>query len=118
MNSSDLSQQNLDSNITINIKDLVRNRLIAKIIVTSSLAIILGLSYTKSSQEKYEIGVQLTPEKHQKNFEKHKISLMSEYAPRNPVQSIFLTLIIISFLIGSYELVSLAISLIIGKILK
>ncbi len=118
MNSSDLSQQNLDSSITIKIKNLSRNKLIAKIILASSFAVILGLFYNKNSQEKYEVGLQLTPAKHQKNYEKYKISLMSEYAPRNPATSIFIMLIIMSFLIGSYELAALAISLIIGKVFK
>lgn len=116
MNSPELNQQPLDENITTSIKHPVRNQLIARAILIVLLSSALGIFYAKDANEKYQKGSQLTQEKYLKNFDRYKSSLTTNLAPKHPGAAIFVSLIMMSFLIGSYELAALAISLIIGKV--
>ncbi len=113
-----LSQQPSDENNTIKIGNSIKNQIIAKSILAIAFAIAIGIFYAKDATSKYEKGQQLTQEKYLKNFDLYKGSLMNGNAPQHPAAAIFVSLMMMSFLIGSYELAALAISLIIGKVLK
>jgi hypothetical protein len=114
----DSSQQHSEESTTIKIGKLIKNRIIAKSILAIALATALGIFYAKDATSKYEKGQQLTQEKYIKDFDRYKNSLMNGNAPQHPAASIFVSLMLMSFLIGSYELAALAISLIIGKVLR
>ncbi len=118
MNSPELNQQSSDNNITIGIKSSVRNQLIARTIIVIILSSALGIFFAKDANEKYQKGSELTQEKYLKNFDRYKNSLMSGNAPTHPAMAILVSLMMISFLIGSYELAALAISLMIRKVFK
>jgi hypothetical protein len=90
----------------------------ARTILIILLSIVLGIFYAKTATENYQKGSQLTQGKYLENFDRYKSSLIAGNPPQHPAAAIFVSLIVISFLIGSYELASLAISLAIGKILK
>lgn len=118
MTFSNLSHQPSEESTTIKIGNSIKNRIIAKSIVVIALAVALGIFIAKDATSKYEKGQQLTQEKYIKDFDRYKNSLMNGNAPQYPAASIFVSLILMSFLISSYELAALAISLIIGKVLR
>ncbi len=107
-----------DRNISIKIQSSVRNQFVARVILVTILSVVFGIFYANIATKNYQKGSQLTQEKYLKNFDRYKSSLMNDSAPQHPAASIFVSLIVISFLIGSYELAALAISLIIGKVFK
>lgn len=119
MNFSEPNLQPEDS-ISINIKSSIRNQFIARVILIILLSSAFGILLVKNATEKYQKGSQLTQEKYLENFDRYKSSLIgdNDNLHRYPPVTIFVSLILMSFLIGSYELAALAISLVIGKILK
>jgi F0F1-type ATP synthase membrane subunit a len=117
MNSLEPDRQS-EHRMTINIKSSVKNQFIARTILIILLSTALGIFYAKDATDKYQKGSQLTQEKYLENFDRYKNSLMTDTSPQHPALAIFISLMMMSFLIGSYELASLAISLAIGKILK
>jgi hypothetical protein len=118
MNSPEPNQQLSDKSITIDIKSSFRNQLVARTVLVILFSGALGIFYAQDATEKYQKGTELTQEKYVKNFDRYKSSLMSGNAPTHPVAAIFICLIMMSFLIGSYELAALAISLIIAKVFR
>lgn len=112
------SQQDSTESTTIKIGNSIRNKMIAKAIVTIALATAFGIYVAKEATSQYERGQQLTQEKYLKNFDRYKNSLIGTSGLQNPAASIFVSLMMMSFLIGSYELAALAIKLIVAKVLR
>jgi hypothetical protein len=119
MNSPNHLHQKADDIVTFSLKRSTASRLIARLIVTMSLAAITSYLLIQSFTKQYEKGQSLTQETYLKDFEKYKQSLLTgrDYTNNIPLTS-FISLMTISFLVGSYELLVLGIGLIIGKIIK
>jgi hypothetical protein len=110
-------KQNEES-ITITIPKSTRNALIARLLVILSLTGLCGYSVIKTSAAQYEAGQQLTQETYLAKFEEHKARLLNAKQMTNPAVVGLASFIVIAFLIGSYELMSLSIGLLVGKLIR
>lgn len=117
MNSPNHLQQETNDIVTFRLKSSTTSRLIARLIVTTSLVAVSSCFLSQTFAKEYEKGQALTQEKYLKDFDRHKQSLLRSGDYNAPL-TIFVSLILISFVFGSYELLVLGIGLIIGKIIK
>ncbi len=118
MNSPNHVQHEANDIVTFSLKSSTISRLIARLIVTTSLVAVTSCFFVQNSTKEYEKGQSLTQEKYLKDFDRYKQNLLkSKNYTAIPIASLS-SLIAISFLVGSYELLVLGIGMIIGKIIK
>jgi hypothetical protein len=118
MSSTEPLQQQSEDKVTFIVKNSTRSRFIAKLIITAGLVVITSYFFIQSSAKQYQKGRALTQESYLKDFEQYKQSLLKARDYTNIPLSSLACLIVISFLVGSYELLALVIGLMIGKIIK
>ncbi len=118
MDSQEAPQQRSDENLSLVIKKSSRNVFIAKVIILLSLSLLGGYFFAQDGARKYEKGRKLTQEKYLEKFDDYKGTLLNAKQYDNPALATFVMLIVVSFLIGSYELMALIIGLIIGKLIR
>ncbi len=83
-----------------------------------SLSFFGGYFFAKDGARKYEKGRELTQQEYLARFDEYKGSLLNAKQYDNPTLATFVMLIIVSFMIGYYELMALIIGLIIGKLIR
>jgi hypothetical protein len=118
MDSTETPQQPPEESLTLIIKRSSRNIFFAKTILLLGLTLLGGYSFAKDNARQYERGRELTQEKYLEGFNKYKNSLLDAQKYDNPVLATFLMLIVVSFLICSYELTALIIGFMIGKLIR
>ena len=118
MDSTESPQQRPEESVTFVIRKSTRNVFFAKILILLGLTLLGGYGFARHSANQYERGRELTQEKYLERFDGYKGSLLSAKQYDNPLLSIFVMLIVVSFLIGSYELTALIIGFIIGKVIR
>ena len=111
-------QHQSEDKVTFIVESSTRNRFIVRLIITAGLAVITSYFFIQSSADLNKKGTALTQESYLKDFEKYKQSLLKSGDYTNVPFSSFICLIMISFLVGSYELMVLVVGLIVGKIIK
>ncbi|MEH2121612.1 hypothetical protein [Nostoc sp.] len=119
MNSTEPPQQRPEESVTFVISKSTRNVFIAKIVILLGLTLLAGYWFARESANKYEKGRELTQEKYLERFDEYKGALLNaKQYDDNPLFTTFIMLIVVSFLIGSYELTALIIGFIIGKVIR
>jgi hypothetical protein len=118
MDSKETPQQPPEESLTFTIKSSRRNVFFAKVIMFLILTLAGGYFYGQEAAREYERGRELTREKYLEKYDEYKGELLSFKDTSNPIVSTFTILLVLSFLIGSYELTALAISFIIGKVIR
>ena len=78
----------------------------------------LSSALPQDGARKYEKGRELTQEKYLARFDEYKGALLNAKQYDNPALATFAMFLVVSFLIGSYELTALIIGLIIGKLIR
>lgn len=119
MNSPEPQEPDSKEKLTFTITKSTRNIFLAKLLIL--LGLIVGGSYlfTQAGVQEYEKGLELTKEQYVEKFDQYKASLLNaKQFHDNPLLATFVVLIMVSFLIGSYELTALIISFIIGKVIR
>ncbi|MBK1990378.1 hypothetical protein A0J48_023115 [Sphaerospermopsis aphanizomenoides BCCUSP55] len=111
-------QQRPEDSVTLTLKKSNRNIFIAKVLILLGLSVLGGYFLARESARKYELGRELTREKYLEEFVEYKGALLSAKRQDNPVLATLAMLIVISFLIGSYELTALIIGFMIGKFIR
>lgn len=119
MDSTETPQKPPEESLTFIIRRSSRNVFLAKIIILSGLTLLGGYFFVQDGARKYERGRELTQEKYLEKFDEYKGALLNakQYSD-NPLFSTFIMLIVVSFLIGSYELTALIIGFLIGKVIR
>jgi predicted PurR-regulated permease PerM len=119
MSSTDRLQHQSEEKVTFTVKSSTRSRFIAKLIITAGLVAVTTYFFTQNSAKQYEKGIALTQESYLKDFERYKQSLLrlEDYSNNLPFSS-FVCFLVITSLVGSYELLAFIIGLTIGKIIK
>ncbi|UKO99947.1 hypothetical protein [Nostoc sp. UHCC 0870] len=107
-----------EESVTFSIKKSSRNAFFAKMIILLTLTLLLGYFYGQDGARRYEKGRELTQEKYLEKFDEYKGALLNGKQFENPLLSTFAAFIVISFLIGSYELTALIIGFLIGKVIR
>ena len=118
MGSAETSQQHSEESLTFMVRKSTRNVFLAKIFILLSLTLVGGYLFAQDGAQKYERGRELTKEKYLERFDQYKGALLNAKQYDNPLLSSFVMLILVSFLIGSYELTALMIGFIIGKLIR
>jgi predicted PurR-regulated permease PerM len=118
MDSTEPPHQPSDERLTFTIKKSTRNVFFSKILILLVLTLLGGYFFARDGSQKYEKGRELTQEKYLERFDAYKGGLLSAKQYDNPLLSTFVMLIVVSFLIGSYELTALIIGFIIGKVVR
>lgn len=118
MDSMETPQLSPKESVTFSIKKSSRNIFFAKIIILLSLTLLGGYFFAQNGARQYEKGRELTQEKYLERFDEYKGALLNAKQYDNPLMSTFVMFIVISFLIGSYELTALIIGFLIGKVLR
>jgi len=111
-------QQQPEEQVTFVLKRSTRNVWLAKILILLSLSFLGGYLFTQDGARKYEKGRELTEEKYQEKFNEYRATLLNAKQYDNPLFATFIMLIMVSFLIGSYELTALVIGFLIGKVIR
>ncbi|MBP0020887.1 MAG: hypothetical protein J7647_25425 [Cyanobacteria bacterium SBLK] len=103
--------------LTFKIKYSARDIAIAKIIIIATLSILFGQYFVTQARKEYRRGQEITQEEYIEHFTQYKADLLSSrtYTNNYPL-AIFIFFIVLGFIFGAYELISLAIGLAIGKI--
>jgi hypothetical protein len=112
------SKEPSDDLYTFTIKSSAKNKILAKLIITAGLIAITTHLSLQSAICQYEEGKNLTQEEYLKDFNDHKRELLKSEFRANPVVTCLSSLIMLSLLIGSYELLSLMLAIILGKMIK
>lgn len=114
----DIPPQN-EETITITMKKLARNALLAKLIVVIGLTALFSHYWIKEASRDYEEGKKLTPQIYLEKYEEQKGKLLQSgrYA-QNQAITITAAFIVMAILVGSYELMVLVIGLLIGKLIR
>lgn len=118
MNSTETPQQSSEESLTFIIKRSSRNVFLAKMIILLCLTLLGGYFFAQDGARKYERGRELTQEKYLERFDEYKGALLNTKQCDNPIFSTFIMFIVVSFLIGSYELTALIIGFFIGKVIR
>jgi hypothetical protein len=118
MDSQETPQQRSDESLSFVVKKSTKNVFIAKIIILVMLSFLGGYFFAKDGARKYEKGRELTQEKYLERFDEYKGALLNAKQYDNPALATFVMFIVVSFLIGSYELTALIVGLIIGKLIR
>ncbi len=118
MDSNKTPQQPPKESLTFIIKRSSRNVFFAKMIIILGLSILGGYLFAQDSARQYEMGRELTQEQYLERFDEYKSALLNAEQYDDPLFSTFITLIVVSFLIGSYELTALIIGFLIGKVIR
>jgi hypothetical protein len=118
MNSTEAPQQPPEESLAFIIKRSSRNVFFAKMIILVGLTLLGGYFLSQDGARKYERGRELTQEKYLERFDEYKGALLNAKQYENPLLSTFAMLIVLSFLIGSYELAALTLGFIIGKVIR
>ncbi len=120
MDSTKTPQQSPEESLTfiIKIKGVNRNVFFAKMIILLGLSLLLGYSVAQVNSRKYERGRELTQEKYLKGFGEYKGELLEAKRGDDPLFSTFITLIVLTILIFSYESTALIIGFLIGKVIR
>ncbi|MBW4532596.1 MAG: hypothetical protein KME09_01535 [Pleurocapsa minor HA4230-MV1] len=118
MDSTEPPQQRPEESVTFVISKSTRNVFFAKILILLGLTLLGGYWFARKSANDYERGCELTQEKYLERFDEYKGALLNAKQYDNPLYSTFLMLIVVSFFIGSYELTTLIIGFIIGKVIR
>jgi hypothetical protein len=108
-----------EETVTITIKKLARNALLAKFIVVIGLTALFSHYWIKEASQDYEEGKKLTPQIYIEKYEEQKGKLLQSgrYAENQPL-TITAAFIVIAILVGSYEVMVLVIGLLIGKLIR
>jgi hypothetical protein len=119
MNSPETTSTSQEEHITIVLKRSTRNVLLTKLITAIALTAFFSSYFISLSAKQYEEGKNLTVETYAEKFEQHKVNLMSanRYASNIPL-AVVASFITICFLVGSYELITLLIGFLIGKLTR
>lgn len=108
-----------DEKLVFVIRKSTRNTFIAKLFLLFSLTALISYVIIQQSAKEYEKGATLTKEEYIANFDKYKANLIyKDNLSSSHSLTAFVSLIIVSFLIGSYELLAILIGLLIGKFYK
>jgi len=119
MNSKEPKEQLSEEKLTFTITKSTKNIFFAKILILLGLTIGGGYLFTQTAAQQYKKGQELTQEQYSERFYQYKGSLLiNKQYYENPLFSTFVILIMVSFLIASYELTALSIGFIIGKVIK
>lgn len=118
MDSQETSQQHSNEHLSFVVKRSTKNVFIAKVIILVSLSFLAGYFFAKDGAERYEKGRELTQEQYLARFDEYKGTLLNAKQFDNPPLATFVMFILVSFLIGSYELTALIIGFIIGKLIR
>lgn len=118
MDSTKSFQQQSEETITFTVKRSTRSRFIAKLFLILGLTSFSSYFTVQSSIQEYKKGQELTEERYLADYNEYKTELLNAKNSTNPVSSIFVMFIAISFMIGSYELMALMIGLIIEKLIR
>lgn len=118
MDSTETPQQPPEESLTFIIKRSSRNVFFAKMIILLGLTLLGGSFFAQDGAQKYKRGRELTEEKYLERFDEYKGALLNAKQFDNPLLSTFTMLILVSFLIGSYELTALIIGFLIGKVIR
>lgn len=118
MDSTEPPQQLPEESLTFIVRRSTRNVFFAKMIILLGLALLGGYVFARDGAQRYERGRELTQEKYLKEFDDYKGALLRAKQYDNPVLATFVMLMVVSFLICSYELTALIIGFMIGKVVK
>lgn len=118
MDFNQVPPQKQEDNFTLTVKKSSRNVLFAKVLILLALSITGGYFFAKNGAQRYEKGRELTQEQYLEGFDEYKGALLNAKQFDNLPFSIFVMLMVMSFLIGSYELTALIIGFMIGKVIK
>jgi hypothetical protein len=118
MDSTESPQQQSDATVTFTVRRSTRNRFLAKLILLLGLTAFGSHFFIQNAAKEYKKGRELTQEKYLARFDEYKGSLLNLKTYTNAPFSTFVMFIVVSFLIGSYELTALIIGLIIGKLIR
>jgi len=119
MDSKEQSQQQSEEKLTFTIRTSTKNRIMAKLIIFLFLTGCFNYFFSQQAAKEYEKGKELTVQEYLENFDEYKSDLIaSKNYTNQPALTFFVSLIVVSFLIGSYELMALIIGFIIGKLIK
>ena len=118
MNNTDHPQKHSEERLTFIVNRSTRNRFIAKLIILLGLTAFGSHLFIQDATQTYEKGLELTQEKYLERFDEYKGKLLNSKTYTNAPFSTFVMFIVVSFLIGSYELTALIIGFIIGKIIR
>jgi hypothetical protein len=118
MDSTETPQQPPEESLTFIIKRSSKNVFFAKMIILLGLTLLGGYFFTQDSARKYERGRELTQEKYLERFDEYKGALLNAKQYDNQLLYTFVMFIVVSFLIGSYELTALIIGFLIGKVIR
>lgn len=118
MNSKNDSEQSQKGHLTLKIKYSSGNIAIAKVVIITIVSILFAQYFVTQSREEYRRGQEITQEEYIENFTQYRAELLKSrtYASNYPF-AVFIFFIVLGFIFGSYELISFAISLAIGKII-
>lgn len=119
MDSTETPPQPPEESLTFIIKRSSRNVFFAKIIILLGLSLLGSYFFAQDGIRKYERGQELTQEEYLERFDEYKGALLNgKQQYENPLFSTFIMLIVLSFLIGSYELTAVIIGFLIGKVIR
>jgi len=106
----------MNKSVTINIPTSTRNKTLGKILFIVLISGGFGYYFTIYAAAKYQAGKQLNLREYTANYEQYKAKLLSPGPIPVPV-GMFLMLIIMAMIFGLYELLSLLLGLMIGKLI-
>ena len=117
MESEDL-QHRSEEVVNLTIHKSTRNLIIAKAFIALCLTCSLGYFYQQTSIKSHKKGRELTKTDYLSNYEIYRSELLKSPFSENLFLSTLLAFMVIAILIGSYEIATLAIYLMIGKIVQ
>ncbi len=117
MNSQQPESQ--QESLTLIVRKSTRNAIIAKLIIVAGLTALFSYYWALDVSRQYHEGQNLTQKEYLAKFEQHKAKLIEtgKYSSNVPFL-VLIAFIYMSFFIGSYELIALAIGLLIGKFIR
>ena len=118
MESNEIPQRPSKESVTFRINKSSRNVIIAKIFILVGLTLVGSHFFAQNAAQQYKQGRELTQEEYIERFDEYKGRLLNAKQYDNPLVAGFAMLMVLSFLIGSYELTALLIGFLIGKVIK
>lgn len=107
-----------EEKVTFSIRRSSRNTFFAKLLILLSLTVLAGQFFAQNGAREYEKGRNLTEEKYLEGFDEYKGALLEGKQYDDPLIATFVMFIIVSFLIGTYELTTIILGFLIGKVIR
>jgi len=111
------AQPNSEDSVTLIVKKSTRNIWLAKVIILLGLSFIGGYFFAMQGATNYQTGSELTEQEYLATFEEYRAELLEGESYANVPVATFTMLILVSFLIGSYEFAAVIIGFMVGKVI-